>query len=581
MNIQVNGKNITAKPGRLYDAIKAAGIAMRAPCGGNGRCGKCLVHIESAPEPSAAEISLLSREQLAQGWRLACHTDAAAGMRITLEEQGQMKISVDGGVVSARHAPMVHAADITLAPPTLADQRSDAQRVIDAVGLPLECEQAALKKLPALLRAQEYRLRVIHDGTTLLDVAAPGSPVMGMAVDIGTTTLAAYLIDLTSGDILASHAVLNPQKPLGDDVITRSDHARQGELPRLQLLVCQALADMATQMCRQCGASEQSIYEVMVAGNTVMMHLLLGVTPEHIAQAPFTPAFTAPVQVRASHLGIEVNPAARLETLPCIAGYVGADTVAAMLACGMHNTDKKVLLIDIGTNGEIALAAGNRIYTCSTAAGPAFEGAHITCGLGSVPGAINKAWVQDGAVAYSTIDDAPATGICGSGLLDIAALLLRDGAVDMTGALDAQSASPALCAHMQEDSFFVERKSNIRLTQKDIRELQLAKGAIAAGIEVLLNVAGVAVNDIDCLYLAGGFGTYMDKASAAQIGLIPQALLQKTQAVGNAAGAGARLALTNADMRLAAVELAGRCQYIELSARQDFQNAFMEKMLFE
>ncbi|MDD3242515.1 MAG: ASKHA domain-containing protein [Eubacteriales bacterium] len=582
MTIWIDGKPFSAREGMLLDALVEAGAKVPAPCGGNGRCGKCLVRIHDAGEPTAQEIKLLNPAQIAQGWRLACKTPVCEGMRVdTPAEKTGAKIAVEGRNALYAVEPSVRVLPFALEKPHIGDQRDDARRLLEALDGAETIHPAALAKLPFALRAQDFAGEAVVCRGEVLDVIAPQQRVLGVAVDIGTTTLAAYLVDLRRGAQLASTSRLNPQKARGDDVITRCDHAKSQGVDELQKMVTSAVGDMAAQMCGQVQADAKQIYEMTIAGNTVMLHLFAGISPENIAQAPFVPVWTREMLLESAALAIALNPAAKILLLPCVAGYVGADTVAAMLSCGMHEHTETSLLIDIGTNGEIALCTGEKIYACSTAAGPAFEGAHIRCGVGSVTGAINSVKVQGEKLSYTTIGDGQPCGICGSGLVDLAAVLLAHGALDVTGMMDEEESDGALRPYFTEEGFFPAPEQQIGIVQKDIRELQLAKGAIAAGVDVLLAAAGIPVGQVDHLYLAGGFGTYMDKDSAAAIGLIPAALLKKTEAVGNAAGTGAKAVLLSAQMEAQARALARQTEYIELSARPEFQNAFMDKMMFE
>lgn len=582
MILWINGRQFAAQEGTLLDALVAAGERIAAPCGGNGRCGKCLVLVRNPQRSCAQEERLLTAAQLSAGWRLACMSAVFDGMQVeTQQVPAGMKIAVEGGLYQTAPDASVRAQAFALEEPSLQDQRSDATRLLEALNGPSRLQLAAQRKLPHMLRDTGYAARAVVRDEEVLDVIDAGRRVLGVAVDIGTTTLAAYLLDLPTGEQLAADAALNPQKVWGDDVISRCDHARQGGTRELMEMVTGAVNTMVERMCRSAGVSSEEIYEMTVVGNTVMLHLFAGVSPEHIAHAPFIPAWTGRWKLNALELGISINRAGEVLLLPCIAGYVGADTVAAMLACAMHEKKEQALLIDIGTNGEIALGAKGKIYTCSTAAGPAFEGAHIRCGVGSIPGAINTVRMENDKLCFTTIDSQFACGICGSGLVDLAALLIEQGAVDSTGVLDGEAAAQALRPYFDEEGFWLDKEARIGLVQRDIRELQLAKGAIAAGIQVLMAEAGITPAELDHVYLAGGFGTYMDQRNAGIIGLIPPQLLDRTLAVGNAAGAGARAVLLSREMEQAAGQVAREARYVELSARPDFQDAFMDHMFFE
>jgi uncharacterized 2Fe-2S/4Fe-4S cluster protein (DUF4445 family) len=581
MTIKLNGKTVDVDEKRgesLYALMTGLGLRLNAPCGGGGRCGKCRVVIAGAKEPTETDRRLIDARDLDAGVRLACATAPFEGMDVRFEQTGERpaQIVTEGRSVSYPFAPAVALRQAVMDAPDLTAQASDLDRMAAALGMEqLRAGRATLRKLPGEFRRSGWKSSAVLRGSLLVDMNPGG--VYGVAIDIGTTTLAGYLVDLGTGAQVALASALNPQKAWGDDVITRADVAGAGGLDSLQAAVAAEIDGMIGRMCSQAGIDRQTVYHVALAGNTVMMHLFAGVSPENIAQAPFIPAFTSEMEFSCAELGLHLHPHAFATLLPCVAGYVGADIVAGMLAVGMREDCGPSLLIDIGTNGEIALCAGGRLYACSTAAGPAFEGAHISSGMGGVEGAINKARV-DGGVQFTTIGDAPARGICGSGLLDLIAGFLDAGAIDDTGRIDIDAAPPWV--QIDNGKIVIDSDAGIYLTGRDIREVQLAKGAIAAGIDVLVAEANICLSDIERVWLAGGFGSYMDKRSAGRVGLIPAELVDKTVAVGNSSGAGARASLLSMEAMAEAARLAKAVKYVELSARKDFQDAFMDKMMF-
>ncbi len=580
MRIVVNGRTMEVPEGstNLHTLLTGQGVRLTAPCGGNGRCGKCRVRIADAPTPTGAERALLSAQDLADGVRLACHTLPVDGMVVTVEEPpATAHIATEGSAVAYPLRPPVEVRTVELPPPALGDQRGDLNRLADGLGLPgLTAGPETLTRLSQVLREGDWTVTTVCYAETLLDVNPPRA--LGVAVDIGTTTLAAYLLDLQTGDELAVESALNPQKPWGDDVISRCDAAGAGALAGLQAAVTGELNAMVGRLCARVGAAREQVFHMTVAGNTVMLHLFAGVSPAQIAQAPFVPVWTGTLDLPAGGLGLTLHPHAVVTVLPAVAGYVGADTVAAMVAAGLREDGPATLLIDIGTNGEIALAAGGALYACSTAAGPAFEGAHISAGMGGVAGAIHRVTTGDGKLLCRTIGDGPARGICGSGLLDLVAVLLDVGAIDDTGRMDEDTAPGWLT--LEGGRVAVDRERDIWLTGRDVREVQLAKGAIAAGIQVLLAQAGVRAAEVERVCLAGGFGSYLDRDSACRIGLLPKELRDRTVAVGNASGAGAKAALLSREAMDEARRLARAVRYVELSARKDFQDAFLDQMMF-
>lgn len=410
----------------------------------------------------------------------------------------------------------------------------------------------------ARVRVSESKAEILKTGVSAGE-ETDGEAGLGVSVDVGTTTLAAYLVERSTGRVLASDARLNPQRPHGADVISRLSFAIESEenAALLQREILAAIDEMTRSMLERAGRAGEEIRCRALVGNTVMMHLLGGYPARPLAFAPFTPAYTA---LHEKELG-----GVRTILGGCISGYVGADTLAAALACGLDERDENAMLIDIGTNGEIMLKKDGRCFACSCAAGPAFEGAHIACGTGAVAGAIDHARVENGEIVYTTIGGGEATGICGSGLIDLTAALLERGDITPMG-------------RMAGDVRLSER---VYLARSDIREVQLAKAAIASGIRILAEQAGAALADIEKVYLAGGFGNFIGLDSACRIGLLPAELRAKIVPVGNAAGSGSvRLLVSEqARRRVEALRQATRC--VELAATPDFNDVYTDELLFE
>ena len=581
---------LTARTGdNLYQVLAAARVGMEAPCGGKGTCGKCRVTLVPAGEAGAEEAAFLGEEALARGERLSCRVTVNRDLEVTLKTAASARIMTAGRDAFTARCPY-RWEQVTLPLPSLEDPLDDESRLRRACPQ-LEIPYPLLKELPAVLRQAEGTLSLLRRENRLLELA-PGKvsrPLYGVAVDIGTTTLVAYLMDLQTGAACQVASALNPQRPRGDDVITRMDYARQsGEaLAEMQALVCGGIGELLERLCAAQGIASREILSMTVAGNTVMSHLFAGIDPQHIATVPFAPAFTRRLTLRGSDLGLAIHPQGEVELLPHVASYVGADIVCSVMASGMDQQDALCLMVDIGTNGEMVLGNRQTLIACSTAAGPALEGAHIRCGLGGVEGAISHVTREGDALRLTTIGDAPPRGLCGSGLVDAIAVLLEAGAVSPAGRMDPDEGPEAW-----EDRWIFEgRSAALRLTdaeadppivlcQRDIREVQLAKGAIAAGIEVMLGQMGRSVEDIAQVYLAGGFGSFMDKRSACAIGLLPPQLQDRITVIGNGAGSGARMALLDSAEKERADALARRISFIELSACPDFQDLFMEKVAF-
>ena len=410
----------------------------------------------------------------------------------------------------------------------------------------------------ARVRVSESKAEILKTGVSAGE-ETDGEAGLGVSVDVGTTTLAAYLVERSTGRVLASDARLNPQRPHGADVISRLSFAIESEenAALLQREILAAIDEMTRSMLERAGRAGEEIRCRALVGNTVMMHLLGGYPARPLAFAPFTPAYTA---LHEKELG-----GVRTILGGCISGYVGADTLAAALACGLDERDENAMLIDIGTNGEIMLKKDGRCFACSCAAGPAFEGAHIACGTGAVAGAIDHARVENGEIVYTTIGGGEATGICGSGLIDLTAALLERGDITPMGRMTGD----------------VRLSERVYLARSDIRDVQLAKAAIASGIRILAEQAGAALADIEKVYLAGGFGNFIGLDSACRIGLLPAALRAKIVPVGNAAGSGSVRLLVSEQARRRAEALRQATRCVELAATPDFNDVYTDELLFE
>lgn len=437
----------------------------------------------------------------------------------------------------------------------------------DADGMILSCHARVCSPLTVALK------EAAGDGLALFSAVSVGGERHGLGaiLDIGTTTLAACLIDLQSGEILAKTSALNPQGVYGADVLSRINAYADGNGAHLQSLILDRTREMLTELCQN---YSNAVEELVVAANTTMLHLFLGTDPSTIGVYPFTPVFTAEQVVDGESLGLPVKT---VRLLPSVSAYVGSDITAGALACNMYDTQKSLLFVDVGTNGEIVLSHKDKRYGASTAAGPALEGACMECGMGGVSGAIDRVFEKDGTLQFTTIDKMEAHGICGSGYIDLFALLLHHGLIDEMGAWNPDCASPLL-RYFKDDRFYLTEE--IYLSQQDIRQFQLAKSAIAAGIVTLLSHCEVTPDELDALYLAGGLGYYMNIENAARTGLLPRALVKKTQPVGNTALAGARLALLSKQAHTRLQKIAEETEIVELSFSATFQDAYVENMMF-
>ncbi len=587
----------------LSEAAQQAGLSISTPCGGKGTCGKCQVLVWSGEVSgiTAAEEKMLSEEQLRRGLRLACQTQALGDVEVEVVEQQRVVVRKelsDDSLRDVELSPRVKRLELSLEPPVLGDQRSDLSRLWGAAGQDCcECRAllAVLEKLPAVLRDGEFQVAATMMDDLLVEVEplASAAETLGVAVDIGTTTIVAYIINLRTGQLEATSSTLNPQTVHGADVISRIAYGRDEPNGRtvLQAEVVAAIDNLIADALADIGASNRQLYEMTVVGNTAMHHLLLGLDPQYIAQAPYIPVATQPLTLYARDLGIPMHEGGQVFTLPIVAGFVGADTVGVMTAADICNRGP-TLALDIGTNGEVILWSGERLLCASTAAGPAFEGAKISQGMYAAPGAISRVDLENGDLRIGTIDDEPARGICGSALFDITAALLASGALGVNGRMaDSEDGlPPGIAARMfgegnerrvllaaEEDA---HEGQAVYLTQRDVREIQLAKGAVRAGVEVLLEEAGMAASELEEVLLAGAFGNHIRPESAVGMGILPRVPLERIKGVGNAAGAGAVMALCSERWRTLACELAARAEHIELASSASFQTRFMETMLF-
>ena len=420
---------------------------------------------------------------------------------------------------------------------------------------------------------------VIYSGRRIMELRKEAGRRCLVAFDIGTTTIAGYLLDGEDGRTLAVESRMNPQAQYGADVIMRANYALEHGTDVLSQCIREAVNEMLGVLAGAAGISRDDIFQVCIVGNTCMHHLFLGISPASLVHAPYTPAVSERLVLNAGDYGLDVQRKAELIMLPDIAGYVGADTCGCLLTLRQDLKDEISLMIDIGTNGEMVLGNKERLVTCSTAAGPAFEGAKIECGMRGAAGAVDHVKFEDGKWSYTTVGDKPAVGLCGSGLIDLVAGLLDAGMLDENGVLSSGQEKPGVFVLVPKEQAGTEK--GVYITQKDIGEVQLAKAAIAAGIQMLEKQLGIMEDQIDSVYIAGAFGNYMDPVSAGRIGLFPETLVRKVKPVGNAAGEGAKIALVNEREMLEMDELVRKIDFVELAASVDFQDYFIDELGFE
>lgn len=585
----------------VLEATFKAGVAIRSECGGKGVCGKCRVVVQdkdAVAEVTEAERKFLSSNEISLGYRLACQAVLKNSLKVLVPVESRLlmrKIQAVGleGLVELK--PNVKKIPLRLPRPTLEDARPDLERLMDslsdvvgynAFNVPLN----VVKDLPNVLRSRNWEVTVVLSGEReiiSLESGDTSDKLFGFAVDIGTSKIVGCLVDLKTGKTVSVGFIENPQIAYGEDIISRVTFTASDaeKLENMQRLLVQGINNIMSYVCKQVEVDCKDIYEVTVVGNTVMHHFFLGINPKYVATSPFTPALKHPINVKARELELHVCSNANVHVLPVIAGFVGADAVADVLASGIHKSNRLSMLIDIGTNTEVFVGNSEDMLSCSCASGPAFEGGHIKHGMKAVTGAIERVSLTRGLeVEYKTVDDAPPVGICGSAMVDVVAELYRVGIINERGRFINDSKTTRL-RKVDGDLGFVLVPAedsgtglDIVVTQRDINELQVAKAAIFAGCSVLMRRKNIGLEEIDELLVAGSFGSYINPENAKLIGLFPDIPTEKIKFVGNTALSGAKMALISVDARKTAETLARWIRYIELACDPDFPSEFADAM---
>jgi uncharacterized 2Fe-2S/4Fe-4S cluster protein (DUF4445 family) len=576
----------------LLECSRKAGGGIAGICGGKGKCGACKVRIlkGNVSEPTPVETAFFSVQELGEGLRLGCQVYPSADCSVYVPPESMttpQRTQVEGMQIHVDPDPPVRCYQVILRSPDLSDPMADADRLIrglqDQHGVVCrKVDGEVLRTLSADLRALNWQCPVAVRGGEVIRLGSGPRPVLGLAVDLGTTKIAGYLVDLEEGKKLASRGVMNPQISFGEDVITRIEEAlkspeRAGEIRKTAI---EALNRLIGDLCNEADAVSSEVLEVEVACNTAMHHLLLGLPVRQLVTAPFVPAASMALECKARDLGLHIAPGAYVHVLPNVAGFVGGDHVAMLLAAKAHEMKGVVLALDIGTNTEVSLIDEGSIASVSCASGPAFEGYQIRHGMRAARGAIDRVRINGDSVECQTIDGAPATGICGSGVLDALAQMYVAGVIDRSGRMS--DGHPRVRGAGGEKEFLLafgeERKEGegVGITQRDIRQLQLAKAAIRTGIQILLEESGRGVDDIEEVVIAGAFGSYIDVESAMIVGMLPRLPPARFRQVGNAAGTGAQIALVSSAMRRQAEALASRIRYLEIAGLPRFGEIFVQ-----
>jgi len=594
--------------GTLLDAARAAGVEMDATCGARGRCRSCRVKVLSGeiPPPTVQDTFQLGHDEVHERFRLACQTrviaDCKAAPMPPKAESGYQILG--GGVDLGTDSRLGLDSGVTKhvirakTPEGEHHQTSDLEEILGCLpaGTNRHLALDVLRKVPGALRKEKGQLTVTTFGDEVLDIEAGDTSAhrYGMAFDIGTTSVVGTLMDLATGEQLAAVGGLNPQAQYGGDLMSRIAFAQfdEGKLVTLRAKILGAINDFIKEACTKAGVSQDHLYKIVVVGNTCMHHVFLGVDVTYVGLAPYAPVVRDLLVYPARELPLKAAPHARVCLLPIVAGFVGADTMACVLATRIYESDEIRALVDIGTNGEVVMGSKGKLYACSAPAGPALEGAQIRHGMRGAVGAIERVEIGED-VECKVIGDAPAVGICGSGLIDACAKMIDARVIDSNGLLRRESAEPLApaiqnrIAKGEAGRQFVlvwkdeaGRDHDIAITQADIRQLQLAKSAIYSGILMLRDVMGIQDDQIAELMLCGGFGNYISIESSVKIRLLPELPLDRITYMGNAAAIGAQMALLSETERLRAFELAQGIEHVALAARPEFQAIFVDGMNF-
>jgi uncharacterized 2Fe-2S/4Fe-4S cluster protein (DUF4445 family) len=571
----------------LLDCARQLSVDLVSICGGIGNCERCKVQVISGQvsKLTLEEDAALTADEIEQGYRLACMTYPLSNVKLHVPPESLtalQRTQIEGLDVDVTPDPLVRGLDAHLTPPTLESPQADAQNLWEALAaqgiVAGTIDFRVQQTLSQQIRENDWVVRVALRGDEIVAIGAPSTRWLGLAVDIGTTKIAGYLIDMESGKTLASKGLMNPQISYGEDVVSRIVAASKSpaDSARLQILLTDALSQIASDLCAEIDAKPTEVVDAVVVGNTAIHHLFLGLPVRQLGLSPYVPAVDAALDIKAREIGLQTAPGACVHLLPNIAGYVGADHVAMLLATRIAEADETVLAIDIGTNTEICLNHKGRMTSVSCASGPAFEGAHIKFGMRAAPGAIEHVRLEKERLEIQTIGGEAPVGICGSGLLDIVAQLRLNEVIERSGKMLAH---PLIQNRNGTAEFVLAERPDlepITISQKDVRELQLAKAAIRLGIQALVEAERLTEDDLEQVIIAGAFGTFIDVESAITIGMLPDLPLERFKQVGNAAGTGARLALISKIEREKADQIAQRDGYIELAKVPNFNRKFAE-----
>jgi uncharacterized 2Fe-2S/4Fe-4S cluster protein (DUF4445 family) len=593
-------KTTIAAGGTLLEAAQKAGIHMNVVCGGQGKCGKCIVYLKSGRVDFDREKfgKFFSGEELEEGACLACQSHVLDDVQVLIPESSliqEQQILIDTRGLTTEFSPSVWKYYVSLSPPTLEDPSPDLTRLlwgIEKQGGPKEGKiyvpLEVIRRIPRALRDSGWKVTatvaLVPGGYRLIDVEKgdSSSRLYGAAVDLGTTTVVVFLRNLAGGEVAGVASNYNLQISCGEDILSRVNYARKNGLEKLQALAAESINATITAAANNAGIDRDDIYEVVVAGNTIMTHILMGIDPAYMIEEPYVPVVRRYLTSAARRAGLEVEENAGLFVFPAVSDFIGGDIVADILASGMAEQDEVSLLIDIGTNFEVVLGNRDWMFSCAGAAGPALEGGEVLFGMRANPGAIEQISLDlvDLTPAYRTINHQKPRGICGSGLIDLLAELLRACVIDRTGRINTDIPHPRIRQGAHFPEFVVAWKDetdigkDIVITENDIKNLIMSKASILAACSTLMNEAGITRNEIAHIYFSGAFGNYINKENAVIIGLIPEVPQDRIENIGNGAIEGANIALVNRRKRKLLDEIAKKIAYIELNAEPSFMDEY-------
>ena len=593
------GKHLDIKSGStVLDATRKMGIDIQAPCGDLGLCGRCKIVLGKgknlAELPTETEKKILSTKELDDGYRLACQCKVSEKGLLSVivppeSKISQQRIVIQGIMPQFQMSPIVKDTIIELKKKQ--ESKSDSETLLEALSengfTDVSIDIDAIRRLPDVIREGNWSINATlwnNKEVLSLQPKDKAGQTLGFAVDVGTTKVAGYLVDLKNGELLATVSLPNPQISFGEDLISRITYWTESEEKgiSLQKIVIGCVNKLIEDSCKKFDVTKNEIYDITVVGNTAMHHIFFGISPKYVGQSPFPVAVKNSFDVKAKDIGMIANSAAYVHALPPIAGFVGADTVAGILATEIYNKEETCMLIDVGTNAEIVVGNKDKLTCCSAPAGPAFEGAKIKHGMRASSGAIETVWIDPKTLetGYKTIDETKPRGICGSGIIDTVAQLLKTNVIDDIGRFNKKLNNPRLRILGENTEFVLAWQKDtsinkdITITRHDIQEILLAKAAVYTGTHILLERLNLKPNDVEKLYIAGAFGTYIDLTNTLTIGMFPEIPTNKIQFVGNTAGSGGRLVLLSEKLRSKAEEIAINTGYIELASDPSFETEF-------